>query len=110
MNKKHFQRIIKLFQEKSVYNFSDEELQELKDTIDLLCNRGVLQDLEIDNANAYRRIGEFSIFDEWYKEQEKQEKKETRSARWHDFRMVLLGAVLGGLVQFILFKFFGIGG
>lgn len=110
MNKKHLQRIIGIFQGKPVYNFSDAEFQEMKDTIELLCNRGVLQDLEVDNANAYRKIGDFSIFDEWYKEQDKQEKKEKRSNRWHDVRMVILGAILGGLVEFLLFKFFGIGG
>lgn len=110
MNKKHLQRIIELFQAKQIYNFSDTESQEMKDTIDFLCNRGVLKKIEMDNANAYRKIGDFSIFNEWYKEQDKQEKREKRSNRWHDVQMVILGAILGGLVEFLLFKFFGIGG
>ena len=114
MNKEHFKRIKRLFQDKSVYNFSDAEHQEMKDAIALLCHRGVLQDLEIDNANAYRKVGEFEIFEKWYNEQDRQEKKELRRNRRHDVFMLVLGAVLGsiftGVVEFILFKFFGIGG
>ena len=110
MNKEHFEFIKKCFQKKSIYNFSDEELQKMKDTIDLLSNRGVIQDLEVDNANAYEKIGDFSVFDEWYKEQDKLDKKATRSSKLHDVLIVILGAFFSGLVTFLLFKFFGIGG
>ena len=109
MNKKHLQRIESIFHEKDIYDFSDMEMQELQDEISVLCQKKVLQDLEMNCANAYRRIGDFSVFDEWYKEQERQEKRETRSTRWHDVRMVVLGALLGGIVEYILFRFFGIG-
>lgn len=110
MNKRHLRRIKSFFQEKQVHNFSDAELQEMKDTIGLLCSRGVLRDLQIDNANAYQLTGDFSVFDEWLKKKDRQEKKEKRSDRWHDVRMVVLGVILGGLVEYLLFKFFGIGG
>ena len=110
MNKRHLLRIKSFFQEKQVHNFSNDELQEMIDTIDLLCSRGVLRDLQIDNANAYQLTGDFSVFDEWLKEKDRQKKKETHSDRWHDVRMVVLGAFLGGLVEYLLFKIFGIGG
>ena len=44
------------------------------------------------------------------KENEKKEQKEKRSDRCHDIIMLVIGAILGGVVEFVLFKFFGIGG
>ncbi len=44
------------------------------------------------------------------KENEKKEKKEKRADRRHDVMMLIIGAILGGIVEFLLFKFFGIGG
>ena len=44
------------------------------------------------------------------KENEKKEKKEKRADRRHDIMMLIIGAILGGIVEFLLFKFFGIGG
>lgn len=43
-------------------------------------------------------------------QKEKESKKEKRSGRIHDVVLLLIGAVLGGLVEFLLFKLFGIGG
>ena len=40
---------------------------------------------------------------------EKDEKRARSSNRWHDLFLVFLGAVFGGVVEFLLFKFFGIG-
>ena len=36
-------------------------------------------------------------------------KKEKRADRRHDVMMLIIGAILGGIVEFLLFKFFGIG-
>ena len=44
------------------------------------------------------------------KENEEKEKEEKRSDRQHEIVLLVLGAILGGVVEFILFKFFGIGG
>ena len=41
---------------------------------------------------------------------EENEQKEKRSDRWHDIVMLIIGALLGGLIEFLLFKLFGIGG
>ena len=41
---------------------------------------------------------------------EQKELKEKRSDRWHDIMMLIIGAILGGLVELLLFKLFGIGG
>lgn len=44
------------------------------------------------------------------KTKEKKEKKDKRSDRIHDAVLLFIGAILGGVVEFLLFKFFGIGG
>ena len=44
------------------------------------------------------------------KENEEKEKEEKRSDRRHDIVMLIIGAILGGVVEFLLFKLFGIGG
>ena len=110
MNKQHLAKIESLFESKRMHNFTESEFQEMKDTIELLCMRGVLQDLEIDNANAYSIIGDFSIFNNWVKEQEKNKKKEKRSSLKRDILLLAIGTVFGGIVEFLLFKLFGIGG
>ncbi len=43
-------------------------------------------------------------------EKEKREKKAKNADRWHDLQMIVLGAILGGVVEYLLFKLFGIGG
>jgi len=117
VNKKHFQRIKELFQEKAkndIYNFSDIELQEMKDTIDLLCSRGVLRDLEMDNANAYWKIGDFSIFDEWLNDTEAQKKEEQKAEHRHDYCVAIvpavISAILTAVIAILLFLKYGIGG
>lgn len=43
-------------------------------------------------------------------QEEREKKKEKRSGRKHDVMLILIGAILGGLVEFLLFKLFEIGG
>lgn len=46
-------------------NFDDDEIVKYSDMINLLCQKGVLKDLEIDNANAYLYCGGFKGFYDW---------------------------------------------
>ncbi len=41
---------------------------------------------------------------------EKEEKKDNRARFMRDILMIVIGAIIGGVVEFILFRFFGIGG
>ncbi len=45
-----------------IINFTDDEFQKYRKVIELLCRHNVLRDEAIDNANAYRRIGDFEGF------------------------------------------------
>ncbi len=44
------------------------------------------------------------------KENEKSEQREKRLGRFHDIFLIIIGALIGGIVEFLLFKLFGIGG
>ena len=80
-----------------------------------------LSDAEMITCNWYDDVPCYltvlnngSSYFEMKKAAELQEKKEKRSNRRHDLLMVLIGAAIGavlaGVVEFILFKCFGIGG
>lgn len=105
MNKKHLKRIEEFYATNTDYNFTDQEMQEMKDTIDLLCEREVLYDMELDGANCYLKVGDFSIFSKWIKKQEKNKKKERRSNRSHDYIIAIISAVLGAVVGAIMSGF-----
>ena len=44
------------------------------------------------------------------KKEEKQERHQKYSNRLHDFILLFVGAILGGIVEYLLFRLFGIGG
>ena len=70
--------------------------------IEVLWGDGIPDYIEVlSNGLSYFDIKE---------EKERKEKKEKRANRWHDIMMLIIGAFLGGIVEFLLFKFFGIGG
>lgn len=67
-DQKRLDYVKECFHQKNVYNFSDSDVQELQDLLSLLRERKVLQDLEVDNANAFLKTGNFEIFEKWIKE------------------------------------------
>ena len=67
-DRKRLEYVEKCFQNTKIFNFSDSDMQELQDLLILLCTRKVLQDLEVDNANAFLKIGDFKIFEKWLEE------------------------------------------
>ena len=64
-DQKRLEYVKDCFQTNNFHDFSNNDVQELQDLLKLLCVRGVLQDLEIDGANAYRKTGDFQIFENW---------------------------------------------
>lgn len=108
-DKKRYLEVKNRFQSGKPVNFTDSEKQEYRAILDLLCANDVLQDLQIDNANAYRQIGNFDIFEKSLSEHDNQERSEKRRSLWRDILMLAIGALFGGIITFVLFKAFGIG-
>ena len=108
--KQQLKQIEAYYNDKDIHNFSQDDFQNMNDILNILCANGVLQDLEIDNANVFRRIGSFAILDKCVETHEKERRDESRSKTLHDLLLVVVGAIVGGVVEYILFHFFGIGG
>ena len=113
-DKKRLGFIEDCFKEKNMHIFSNQQVQEMQDILDFLCEREVLRLTEADQVNIYLKVGDFSVFNEWINEQEKEEKRLNRSLKKHEYTVAIIsaiiGALFGGLVTYILFVLFGIGG
>jgi hypothetical protein len=57
---------------------------------------GYIRSIEVDNTNMFQKVGDFSDFDEWHKDKEREERK--MSAR--EWRIGIIGALIG-LIPFI---------
>jgi len=77
-----------------VLKLTDEAAQSMADMLELLCDRGVLLDLNVDNENWYAVQGDFSTFEEWVKDQEKKAKKLTR----REWMIAIISAVIGAVI------------
>lgn len=93
------------------HNISAAEDIRLRSVMKELIDAEMIEVLWADNAPYILMVlnNGYSYF-EIKKKLEKEEKKGKRSDRRHDVFMLIIGAVLGAFVQFLMFKFFGIGG
>lgn len=103
------QKLKEMFSKNDCIYLSDKDKQLLGSLLDFLETNDVIRNLHVDGANAYIMVGSIEIFEENLKDFEAEIAREKHSERWHDFWMVVLGAVLGGVVTVCLYKFFGIG-
>lgn len=107
-------KIEQQFETTKVHYFEKTEAQEYKDILKVLCEREVLLDLGIDNADAYIKCGDFSVFEDWLKDQEKKERKERRAIKKHDYAVAIIstiiGIILGALGNHFFTTWFGGGG
>lgn len=73
MQKEQYAEIKERFGSKQIVGFSDAEQARLGDVLALLERKGYIHNMDVNNTNAYRRIGNFEDFEEWYRamEQEK---------------------------------------
>lgn len=109
LDKKNLKTLKELFAKEKLINLSDDDQQLMSGLLSLLEANNVVRPIHMDNANAYLLVGSFDIFEKVLKDAEAEEAREKRSDRWHDFWMVVWGAVLGGVVTVCLYKFLGIG-
>ena len=86
------------FSSTSSFGISNDEKSRLLDALSLLIERNIIVDLEIDNINAYRRIGSFDEFWNWVADQEKKAKKLNR----REYLIAIFSAFLGWFIPFAL--------
>ena len=92
-------------------NLSNAEDSQLRSTFKELSDAEMISILWASNVPYTLTVlnNGLSYFD-IKKENGEKEKEEKRSDRRHDIALLIIGAILGGVVEFVLFKFFGIGG
>lgn len=100
LQKKQYQEIKKLFAESDGYiNLSDEDNVRLNDVLLILAAKGYIYPMNVDGANMYSKEADFQYFEEWHKDQEREEKK--LSVR--EWKIAIVSALIG-LIPFIITK------
>lgn len=78
LQKEQYAEIKERFGSKQIVGFSDAEQARLGDVLALLERKGYIRNMGIANTNAYRRIGNFEDFEEWYKNMELEANEKSR--------------------------------
>lgn len=98
LQKKQYQEIKKLFAESGSYiNLSDDDNVRLNDVLLILAAKGYICPMNVDGANMYSKEADFQHFEEWHKDQEREEKK--LSVR--EWKIAIVSALIG-LIPFII--------
>lgn len=97
LQKKQYAEIKEKFVESDMINLDDADAIRLKEVLFLLESLGYIQDMEIDNGNIYRRIGNFSDFEAWHKDQEREERK----LSMREWKIGIIGALIGLIPFFV---------
>ena len=96
LQKKQYKEIVKAFDGKKTIMLDDKDYIRLRETLGILEVLGYIRSIDVDNTNMFQKVGDFSDFDEWHKDKEREERK--MSAR--DWRIGIIGALIG-LIPFI---------
>ena len=96
LQKKHYKEISELFGENDTITIAEKDFIRLFETLDILATLGYIRRIYIDNAIMFQKVGDFSDFDEWHKDREREERK--MSAR--EWQIGIIGALIG-LIPFI---------
>ena len=96
LQKKQYKEIVKAFDGKKTIMLDDKDYIRLRETLGILEVLGYIRSIDVDNTNMFQKVGDFSDFDEWHKDKEREERK--MSAR--EWRIGIIGALIG-LIPFI---------
>lgn len=100
LQKKQYNEIKNRFSEtEGMIYLSDEDDIRMKEVLVFLEIKGYIRSFEIDGIKAYRRMSDFKSFDDWHKDQEREERK--MSAR--EWKIAIVSAVVGAAVGLIPF-------
>lgn len=97
LQKKQYAEIKEKFSESDIINLNDTDAIRLREVLLLLESLGYIQDMEIDNGNIFRRMGNFSDFEAWHKDQEKEE----RQLSTREWKIAIVSAIIGAVIGLI---------
>ena len=75
LQKKQYKEIVKAFDGKKTIMLDDKDFIRMRETLGILEVLGYIRSIEVDNTNMFQKVGDFSDFDEWHKDKEREERK-----------------------------------
>ena len=102
--KKQLKEVKKLLGGKQDLKLSDEDALRYQDILYLLEDRGYIHDFNVDGMNWYRVMADLSGFEDWLKEEIKEEKCATRRELIIGIVCAVIGATIG-LIPYIVSLF-----
>lgn len=99
LQKEQYKEIVQAFEGNNTIMLDDKDYIRLRETLGILELLGYIRNIEVDNTNMFLKIGEFSDFDKWHKDKEREERK--ISAR--EWKIAIVSVIIGGLIGLIPF-------
>ena len=96
LQKQQYKEIVKAFDGKKAIMLDDKDYIRLRETLGILEVLGYIRRVDVDNIHMFQKIGDFSDFDAWHKDKEREERK--MSAR--EWKIGIICALIG-LTPFI---------
>lgn len=97
LQRQQYSEIKEAFEAGKRIGFPDEEQVRLGDVLTLLETTGYIRKLDIDNTNAYERIGNFKDFEAWHKDRIREERKLSR----REWKIAIVSAVIGAVIGLV---------
>jgi len=97
LQKEQYKEIVKAFANETTIMIDDKNYARLYETLGILELLGYIRKIDINNTNAYMKIGDFSDFDNWHNDKVREERK--LSVR--EWKIAIVSAVVGGILGLI---------
>lgn len=96
LQKQQYKEIVKAFDGKKTIMLDDKDYIRLRETLGILEVLGYIRSIDVDNTHMFQKVGDFSDFDKWHKDKEREERK--MSTR--EWKIGIICALIG-LIPFI---------
>lgn len=86
--------IKKAFEAGKIIGIPDDEQVRLGDVLALLELKGYIRKLDVNNTNAYERIGNFKDFEAWHKDMKREERRLSR----REWKIAMISTIIGAVI------------
>ena len=97
LQEQQYAEIKEIFKDQTLVDISDEDDIRMRSVLQLLEEQGYIQDMKINGGNVYRKMGNFSDFETWHKDQKREERKLNR----REWRIAIVSAIIGAAIGLI---------
>lgn len=94
---KQYAEIKEAFEAGKIIGIPDDEQVRLGDVLALLELKGYIRKLDMNNTNAYERVGNFKNFEAWHKDMKREERKLSR----REWKIAMISTIIGAVIGLI---------